>query len=87
MTALQIFQPSLPTIRMICNRKLCLSSSRYLTTTSVFSYFTLVILTKPSQVDATNPLAQPAVNDNEVLNDPYKHNFSIGTAQVMAPSE
>ena len=87
MTALQIFQPSLPTIRMICNRKLCLSPSRHLTTTSVFSHLTFVILTKPSQVDAANSLAQPAVNDNEVLSDPYKHNFFIGTAQVKAPSQ
>ena len=85
MTALQIFQPSLLTIRMICDRKLCLSPSGHLSTTSAFSHFTLIILTEPSQVDVTNPLAQPAVNDNKVLNDPYKHNFFIDTAQVKAP--
>ena len=75
MTALQSFQSLL----VVCNKKLCLNP-----TMSVFSRFTLVILTKSLQVDATNPLAQSAVNENEALSDPYQGNFFTVSISVLS---
>jgi len=42
---------------------------------SIYCISLHAILTKPSQVDATNPLAEPAVDDSEGCSDPYNTTF------------